>query len=95
MAITRSEVAHVARLARLGLSEDEMDQLASELDHILDAMAELRALDTSQIPPTAQVIPLQNVMRDDVARPSSAHEDILKNAPVSHDGQFLVPPVLE
>ena len=95
MTITRAEVAHVARLARLGLSDDEMDQLASELDHILDAMQELRALDTSAIPPTAQVIPLQNVMREDVSRPSFAQQDILKNAPVVHDDQFLVPPVLE
>ncbi len=95
MTITRAEVAHVARLARLGLSEDEMDRLASELDHILDAMQELRQLDTSAIPPTAQVIPLQNVMRDDIPRPSSTAEEIMRNAPVAHDGQFLVPPVLE
>lgn len=95
MPITRAEVAHVARLARLGLSPSEMDQLASELDHILDAMEELRQLDTSAIPPTAQVIPLQNVMREDVPRPSFPQADILKNAPVAHDDQFLVPPVLE
>jgi aspartyl-tRNA(Asn)/glutamyl-tRNA(Gln) amidotransferase subunit C len=95
MTITRAEVAHVARLARLGLSDNEMDRLASELDHILDAMQELRQLDTSAIPPTAQVIPLQNVMREDTARPSFPMEDILRNAPVAHDGQFMVPPVLE
>ena len=70
MTITRAEVAHVARLARLGLTDPEMDRLASELDHILDAMQELQQLDTSAIPPTAQVIPLQNVMREDVPRPS-------------------------
>jgi len=95
MTITRAEVAHVARLARLGLSDEEMDRLASELDHILDAMDELRALDTSAIPPTAQVIPLQNVMREDVPRPSFAQDEILKNAPVTHEAQFMVPPVLE
>jgi len=95
MPITRAEVAHVARLARLGLSDDEMDQLALELDHILDAMQELQQLDTSAIPPTAQVIPLHNVMRDDVPRPSSPVEDILRNAPVTHDDQFMVPAVLE
>ena len=95
MSITRAEVAHVARLARLGLTDDEMDKLAAELAHILDAMQALRQLDTSAIPPTAQVIPLQNVMRDDTARPSWPIEDILRNAPVAHDGQFLVPPVLE
>jgi aspartyl-tRNA(Asn)/glutamyl-tRNA(Gln) amidotransferase subunit C len=95
MPITRAEVAHVARLARLGLSADEMDQLALELDHILDAMQELQQLDTSAIPPTAQVIPLQNVMREDIPRPSFPVEDILRNAPVAHDGQFMVPAVLE
>jgi aspartyl-tRNA(Asn)/glutamyl-tRNA(Gln) amidotransferase subunit C len=95
MTITRAEVQHVARLARLGLSDDEMDQLASELDHILDAMQALGQLDTSAIPPTAQVIPLQNVMRDDVPRPSWPTDEILKNAPATRDGQFLVPQVLE
>jgi aspartyl-tRNA(Asn)/glutamyl-tRNA(Gln) amidotransferase subunit C len=95
MTITRAQVQHVARLARLGLSDDEMDQLASELDHILNAMEALRQLDTSAIPPTAQVIPLTTVMRDDVARRSWPLEDILKNAPAARDAQFLVPPVLD
>ncbi|HEY3058446.1 MAG TPA: Asp-tRNA(Asn)/Glu-tRNA(Gln) amidotransferase subunit GatC [Chloroflexota bacterium] len=95
MAITRADVEHVARLARLGLDEPELDRLASELSHILDAMQALGQLDTSAIPPTAQVIPLQNVMRDDVARPSWPVEDILTNAPATRDQQFLVPPVLD
>jgi aspartyl-tRNA(Asn)/glutamyl-tRNA(Gln) amidotransferase subunit C len=95
MAITRANVQHVARLARLGLDDEELDLLAAELDHILDAMEALRQLDTSAIPPTAQVIPLRNVMRDDVARPSWPVEEILLNAPATKDGQFLVPPVLE
>jgi aspartyl-tRNA(Asn)/glutamyl-tRNA(Gln) amidotransferase subunit C len=95
MTISRADVQHVARLARLGLAEDEMDRLASELDHILDAMQALRELDTSAIPPTAQVIPLRNVMRDDVPRPSWPVDEILKNAPATRDQQFLVPPVLD
>ncbi len=95
MAITRAEVQHVARLARLGLNDQEVDLLTSELDHILDAMQALRQLDTSAIPPTAQVIPLRNVMRDDVARPPWPVDDILRNAPATRDQQFLVPPVLE
>jgi aspartyl-tRNA(Asn)/glutamyl-tRNA(Gln) amidotransferase subunit C len=95
MTITRADVQHVARLARLGLDDQEMDQLASELDHILDAMQALRQLDTSAIPPTAQVIPLRNVMRDDTSRPSWPVEEILKNAPATKDQQFLVPPVLD
>jgi aspartyl-tRNA(Asn)/glutamyl-tRNA(Gln) amidotransferase subunit C len=95
MAISREDVQHVARLARLGLSDAEMDRLALELDHILDAMQALRDLDTSAISPTAQVIPLQNVMRDDVSRPSWPIEDILLNAPQTRDQQFVVPPVLD
>jgi aspartyl-tRNA(Asn)/glutamyl-tRNA(Gln) amidotransferase subunit C len=95
MTITRAEVQHVARLARLGLSDDEMERLAAELDHILDAMQALRQLDTSAIPPTAQVIPLRNVMRDDAVRPSWPVEDILRNGPATRDGQFVVPPVLD
>jgi aspartyl-tRNA(Asn)/glutamyl-tRNA(Gln) amidotransferase subunit C len=95
MTITRAEVQHVARLARLGLSDDEMDRLAAELDHILDAMQALRQLDTSAIPPTAQVIPLRNVMRDDAVRPSWPLDEILRNAPATREGQFVVPPVLD
>jgi aspartyl-tRNA(Asn)/glutamyl-tRNA(Gln) amidotransferase subunit C len=95
MAISRSDVQHVARLARLGLDDEEMDRLAAELSHILDAMQALGQLDTSAIPPTAQVIPLQNVMRDDTSRPSWPVGDILRNAPATRDQQFLVPPVLD
>jgi len=95
MAISRADVQYVARLARVGLSEAEMDQLALELDHILEAMQALRDLDTSAIPPTAQVIPLRNVMREDVSRPPWPVEDILLNAPETRDQQFVVPPVLD
>jgi aspartyl-tRNA(Asn)/glutamyl-tRNA(Gln) amidotransferase subunit C len=95
MTITRADVQHVARLARLGLDEAETDRLAAELDHILDAMEALRQLDTSAISPTAQVIPLHNVMRADVSRPAWPREQILLNAPATRDGQFLVPTVLE
>ena len=95
MSITRADVQHVARLARLGLDDAEMDQLAAELDHILDAMQALRQLDTSAIPPTAQVIPLRNVMRNDASRPSWPVADVMLNAPAAKDGYFLVPPVLE
>jgi aspartyl-tRNA(Asn)/glutamyl-tRNA(Gln) amidotransferase subunit C len=95
MAISRADVQHVARLARLGLGDDELDRMAAELNHILEAMEALRRLDTSAIRPTAQVIPLRNVMRDDVPRPSAPTEDILRNAPSTRDQQFLVPAVLE
>jgi aspartyl-tRNA(Asn)/glutamyl-tRNA(Gln) amidotransferase subunit C len=95
MAISRADVQHVARLARLGLDDDELERLAAELNHILEAMQVLRQLDTSAIPPTAQVIPLRNVMRDDTPRPSAPADEILRNAPATRDQQFLVPPVLD
>jgi aspartyl-tRNA(Asn)/glutamyl-tRNA(Gln) amidotransferase subunit C len=95
MALSPRDVEHVARLARLGLDPDEIERLTAELSHILDAMQALRQLDTSAIPPTAQVIPLRNVMRDDEPRPSWPIDDILRNAPATHDQQFLVPPVLD
>jgi aspartyl-tRNA(Asn)/glutamyl-tRNA(Gln) amidotransferase subunit C len=95
MTISRQDVQHVARLARLGLEDAEVDRLASELDHILEAMQALAQLDNSAIPPTAQVIPLRNVMRDDAARPSLPVDEILRNAPATRDGYFLVPPVLD
>ncbi|MBV9542879.1 MAG: Asp-tRNA(Asn)/Glu-tRNA(Gln) amidotransferase subunit GatC [Chloroflexi bacterium] len=95
MAISREDVEHVARLARLGLEDEEIERLTAELSHILDAMQALRELDTSAIPPTAQVIPLRNDMREDVPRPSWPVADILRNAPATREQQFLVPPVLD
>lgn len=95
MAITRKDVEKVAGLARLGLDDAELDRLADQLSHILEAMQVLNRLDTSAIPPTAQVIPLQNVMRDDVPRPSLPRDAVLRNAPQTRDGQFVVPAVLD
>lgn len=95
MTLSRSEVEHVAFLARLGLDDDELERMADQLSHVLDAMQSLSRLDTSQIPPTAQVIPLRNVMREDVARPSWPADEVLANAPQQRDQQFVVPAVLE
>ncbi len=95
MAISREQVEHVAHLARLGLSEEEKDRLQQQLSQILEAMRVIDRVDTSAIPPTAQVIPVQSVMRDDEVRPSSPVEDILLNA-LRREGDFIrVPPVLE
>jgi aspartyl-tRNA(Asn)/glutamyl-tRNA(Gln) amidotransferase subunit C len=95
MPISREDVRHVARLARLGLDDEEMDRMADQLNHILEAMEVLKRLDTSAIPPTAQVIQLRNVMREDVPRPSWPVEEILRNAPRVRDQQFFVPAVFE
>jgi aspartyl-tRNA(Asn)/glutamyl-tRNA(Gln) amidotransferase subunit C len=95
MAISREDVEHVAYLARLGLTEEEKDRLAQQLSNILDAMQVISRLDTSAIPPTAQVIPLTNVMRDDAVRPSADREQLFRNAPRRSGDYFLVPAVLE
>ncbi len=93
--LSRRDVEHVAYLARLGLTEDEVTQLEGQLNHILEQFAVLSALDTDDIPPTARVVELENVLRDDVARPGLTREQALANAP-EHDGEhFVVPAVLD
>jgi aspartyl-tRNA(Asn)/glutamyl-tRNA(Gln) amidotransferase subunit C len=92
-ALTRTDVEHVAYLARLGLTPDELARLEGQLNHILDQYAKLAELDTDAIPPTAQTIELENILREDVARPSMAPEDVLANAP-ERDGDFFVVPAI-
>lgn len=92
--LTRADVEHVAHLARLGLTADELARLQGELNHILDQYAKLAELDTDAIPPTAQVIELENILRDDVARPSMAPELALANAPERDGDAFVVPAIL-
>jgi aspartyl-tRNA(Asn)/glutamyl-tRNA(Gln) amidotransferase subunit C len=92
--LSRSDVEHVAHLARLGLREEELATLEGELNHILDQYAILARLDTDDIPPTAQTIELESILRDDVVLPSLPVEAVLANAP-ERDGDFIVvPPVL-
>ena len=91
--LTRADVEHVAYLARLGLTPDELARLEGQLNHILDQYAKLAELDTDAIPPTAQTIELENILREDVARPSMPPEDVLANAP-QRDGDFFVVPAI-
>jgi aspartyl/glutamyl-tRNA(Asn/Gln) amidotransferase, C subunit len=93
--ISRAEVEHVAHLARLGLTDAEIDLLQTQLSRILQAIEALREVDTSTVGPTAQVIALENVMRDDVARPGLSREAALANAPVREGPMLRVPVVLE
>jgi aspartyl-tRNA(Asn)/glutamyl-tRNA(Gln) amidotransferase subunit C len=92
--LTRADVEHVAHLARLGLTGEELDRLEGQLNHILDQYAKLAELDTDAIPPTAQVIELENILREDVARPSMAPDRVLANAPVRDGDAFVVPAIL-
>lgn len=89
--LSRADVEHVAHLARLGLSDDELTRLEGQLNHILDQYAILARLDTEHIPPTAQTIELGNILRDDVAGPSLPPEVAVANA-AAHAGGFIVVP---
>ncbi|HUG30357.1 MAG TPA: Asp-tRNA(Asn)/Glu-tRNA(Gln) amidotransferase subunit GatC [Candidatus Limnocylindria bacterium] len=92
--LTRADVEHVAYLARLRLTDEELDRLEGQLNHILDQYAKLSELDTSAIPPTAQTIELENILREDVDRPSLAVEAVLRNARLTEGDFIVVPPIL-
>ena len=92
--LTRSDVQHVAYLARLRLTDEEIDRLEGQLNQILDQYAKLSELDTSAIPPTAQTIELENILREDVAMPSLAVEDVLRNARLTEGDFIIVPRIL-
>lgn len=92
--LSRADVEHVAFLARLGLTPQELDQLQGQLNHILEQYAKLSEIDTSAIPPTAQTIELENILREDVATPSLPQDAVLANAS-RREGEFIVvPPIL-
>jgi aspartyl-tRNA(Asn)/glutamyl-tRNA(Gln) amidotransferase subunit C len=93
--ISRDDVLHVARLARLHLSDEEVDRLQAQLSNILEAIETLRDVDTSHVGPTASVIRLENVMREDEPRPPMSREATLANAPLRDDPFLRVPTVLE
>ena len=91
MAISRDEVLHVARLARLALTDDEVERLTTELGAILDAVGVVSELDLAEVEPTSHPLDLVNVWADDEPRPSLPLEDVLANAPETEDGLFRVP----
>lgn len=95
MKITIETVEHVANLARLYLSEEEKKEMANTLSSILDYMDKLNELDTTDVPPTAHIIPLKNVFREDVVKESLPREEVLKNAPEKERGFFKVPRIIE
>lgn len=92
--LSRSDVEHVAYLARLGLTDEELTRLQGQLNHILEQYAKLAELETDDIPPTAQTIELENILRDDVAASSMPAEVVLGNAPERDDDCFVVPAIL-
>ena len=92
--ISRADVEHVAKLARLALTEEEVEALTGELGKILDHAASVSALDTEGVPPTAHPLPLVNVLRADEARPGISRDEVLAAAPAAEDGRFRVPRIL-
>jgi len=92
MAISRDEVLHVARLARLALTDEEVERLGAQLNAILEAVGKVSELDLSDVEPTAHPLELVNVWADDDPRDSLSNEDALSNAPDREAGFFRVPP---
>lgn len=95
MKLSREEVLHIARLARLGLSDDEVEKAREQLSHILENFEILQSVDTDNIPPTAQSLALQNVLREDEPCDSFPRTEILANAPQQDEDSFRVRAVLE
>jgi aspartyl-tRNA(Asn)/glutamyl-tRNA(Gln) amidotransferase subunit C len=93
--IDRDMVEHIAELAKLALTDEEIDRYAGQLSAILEYAERLQTLDTEAIPPTASVLPLHNVLRPDVARPSLSCDEVLANTADAADGQFQVEAVLD
>jgi aspartyl-tRNA(Asn)/glutamyl-tRNA(Gln) amidotransferase subunit C len=92
--ITRDDVAHVAKLARLAVSDEELDLFTGQLAAVLDHARDVESLDVAGVPPTAHPLPLKNVLRADVVRPSLDRSEVLAAAPAVEDDRFAVPPVL-
>jgi len=92
--LSRDDVAHVAHLARLGLTEAELSRLEGQLNHILEQYAVLAELDTDHIAPTAQTIELENILRDDVVTPSFTVDEALAGAPERAGDHIVVPAIM-
>jgi len=95
MKLTREEVLHIARLARIALTEEEITRLSGQLSSLLENFQVLQEVNTDNVPPTAQSVELRSVMREDIVQPSLSPEDVLANAPRREDEYFRVRAVLE
>jgi aspartyl-tRNA(Asn)/glutamyl-tRNA(Gln) amidotransferase subunit C len=92
--LSRDEIAHLARLARLAVTDEELDLFAGQLDVILDAVARVGEAAADDVPPTTHAVPMTNVMRPDVVEPSLPREVVLAGAPAAEDDRFRVPRIL-
>ena len=94
VAITREQVAHLANLARIDLSDDELDHLAPQLSVILESVASIQGVAGDDVPPTSHALPLTNVFREDVVVPGLSAEEALSGAPSVEEQRFSVPRIL-
>ena len=92
--ITSDDVRHVARLARLDVTEEEVEQFTAQLAAVLNHAADVAALDTEGVPPTSHPVPLENVLRHDAVRQSLDRDEVLAQAPAAESGRFRVPRIL-
>ena len=95
MSLTREQVLHIARLARVGVSEEDVAKFQEQLSEILEHFEALRRLDTEGVPPTSHPLPLESVMRSDEVRESLSRDEVLANAPLADEYAFRVRVVLE
>lgn len=95
MKVTAEDVRHIATLSRLTVPETEMEKFTEQFNQIINYADILQQIDTSDIEPTAHVLPVANVLREDVVQEGVAHEDAMKNAPAVHNDGFKVPRVIE
>jgi aspartyl-tRNA(Asn)/glutamyl-tRNA(Gln) amidotransferase subunit C len=94
-AITRTDVEHLARLARIAMTDDELDAMAGQLDVILESVGRVQQVAAADIPPTSHPLPLTNVLRPDTLMPGLTAEQALAAAPAAEDGRFRVPRILD
>lgn len=93
--ISKKDVEYVAKLSRLKLKEGQVEKFTQQLNSTLEYIDKLNELDTSKTEPTSHVVPLKNIRRKDIKRPSYPVEEVLKNAPDKERGYFKVPPIIE
>ena len=92
--LSRKDVAHLARLARLAVTDEELERFAGQLDAVLDAVAQVGKADVAEVSPTTHAVPMTNVMRPDVVTPCLPVDAVLAEAPAAEDGRFRVPRIL-
>ena len=94
MSINKDQIKYVAKLARINLTEEKLDQFTEQMDHILNYMETLNTLDTADTPASCHVLDIKNVFRKDELLPSLSNEEVLQNAPAKENGHFKVPKII-